>query len=281
MISLDFLQFDQTNLLFFIATALGLIREKRILPYVIVLVGNLIHGPFAAMLLGALILWHRIDASSSKWIQLKDAIGLFFIFVVAVSPEPFQEFAICLGVLVMSVSFGQGELGVIPPVLLLRQYVPHPPDVEFLLGAAGFYWVASEALRFIKSDKVGIVRSAFEVLCSLGGLVGLQEVFFKWSEDPILISLGASCLLFFVVLGSVVRWKNEWFWGFYRRTKASLARIITVGDRLIASREFRSEELPDEEFVGLHGTFDRLFILAILTLVLVGSFFFINRGGLT
>jgi hypothetical protein len=46
MISLDFLQFDQTNLWFFALSAIGLARSRKLLPFVIVVIANLIHGTF-------------------------------------------------------------------------------------------------------------------------------------------------------------------------------------------------------------------------------------------
>ena len=81
MINLDFLQFNQANLLFFVASALGLVRERRVLPFFILAIGNLIHGGLAAALLAALILWHRIDVLAAKPVQFKDSIGLFFVFI--------------------------------------------------------------------------------------------------------------------------------------------------------------------------------------------------------
>ena len=283
MISFDFLQFDQTNLWFFLASAIGLIRERRILPYVLVIVANLIHGPMAATLVAGLILWHQVDRRAAKWVQLKAALGFLFVFMAAVAPEPFQEFAICFGVLMLSLNFGQGGLGVIPAVVLLRQYVPNPPVMEVLLGVAAFYWVAIESLRFAKLKEEAMIFATLETLCSLGILFGLRDVFLKFTDEPILIALGSGLIVVILLVAAVVYFRGEAFWSFYRKTKVKLAAGLTFGDRMIRTDISWLKEPTEETASGseVERSFDRLFVLAILTIALFAVFVIVNRGGLS
>jgi len=281
MINLDFMQFDQTNLWFFVLSALGLIRERSALPFVIVLLGNLVHGAIPAALLAGLILWHRMDLPAPKWIQLKDALGLFFIFVAAVAPEPLQEFSICFGVLILSLSFGKGGLGIIPPILLLRQFVPHPQDLEILMGIAGLYWVVAEGLRLSKAPQEDLVRSIFEFICSLGILFGLKEIFLKSAEEPALIAIGVSLVVVMLMIASVVYWRKERFWVFYRMTKKNLASSLTFGDRFISPRKPWNEEPQMDDLSEIQSGFDRLFFLALLTVGLLVIFVLVSRGGIS
>jgi hypothetical protein len=281
MINLDFMQFDQTNLWFFFLSALGLLRERRVLPFLIVILGNLIHGALPAALLAGLILWHRIDLPSPKWVQLKDAVGLFFIFAASVAPEPFQSFCICAGILAFSLSFGKGALGVIPPVLLLRQFVSHPADLEILMGIAGLYWVAAEGLRFSKTAKESVIRSIFEVICSLGILIGLKEVFLKWTDDPNLIGVGAGLAVFMLAIAAIVHFRTTQFWSFYRRSKVSLSKSLTFGNRFISSSEPWGVEPEVEDFSEIQVSFDRLFFVSILTMVLLIVFYLVSHGGVS
>jgi hypothetical protein len=280
MINFDFLQFDQTNLWFFVLSALGLVRERRILPFLIVILGNLVHGSLPASLLASLILWHRMDLPAPKWVQLKDALGFFLIFVSMVAPEPVQEFCVCFGVLILSMSFGRGGLGVIPAVLLLRQFVTHPQDLEILMGVAGLYWVSAEGLRLAKISQEKLIRSILEGICSLGILYGLKDVFLKWIEEPALIWLGSGILVIVLVVGSLAHWRQERFWVFYRKTKRSLSGSLTYGNRFISSDAPWSEEPRNDDFSEIQGSFDRLFFLTLLTIGLLVLFYLVNRGGL-
>ena len=281
MINFDFMQFNQTNLWFFIFSALGLIRERRVLPFLIVILGNLIHGSMPAALIAGLILWHRMDLPSPKWVQLKDALGLFFIFSAAVAPEPIQGFAICFGVFALSISFGLGSLGVIPPLLLMRQYVPSPPDLEVLMGISGLYWFGAEGLRLLKVQRESIVRTTLEVICSFGILYGLREVAVKWIDDPVLISIGAGLIVFMLIIASIVHWRKPRFWLFYRQAKAKISSSLTFGNRFISSGRPWGKEPVTLDFSEVQAGFDRLFLVAILTGVLLLIFFLVNRGSLT
>ena len=97
MTNLNLTQFDQAALLFFVLASVGLIRERKILPFVIVALGTLLNGMLAAVLLCGLILWHRMDSGCLKWVQLKDTFGFLLILMASILPAPFQEFGIIKG----------------------------------------------------------------------------------------------------------------------------------------------------------------------------------------
>jgi hypothetical protein len=283
MISFDFLQFDQTNLWFFVVSALGLIRERRILPFVLVIIANLIHGEMAATLIAGLFFWHQLDRGAAKWIQLKSALGFLMVFMAAVTPEPYQEFAACFGVLLLSLNFGQGGLGVIPAVVLLREYVPHPPFMEVLLGVAAFYWVTLEGLRLLKLKQIDLIAATLETLCTLGILFGLRDLFLKFSDEVVLLSVGAGVLLVTLMIAALVSFRGDAFWRFYRKTKVNLAAGLTVGDRMIDTKvawlKVHNEEIPSGAEV--ERSLDRLFVLAILAAALLAAFCFVSRGGMS
>ena len=280
MINFDFMQFDQTNLWFFVLSAIGLVRERRILPYLIVILGNLIHGSLGAVILASFIFWHRMDLPAPKWVQLKDATGFFFVAMASVSPAPFQNFAICMGVALLSLSFDSGGLGVIPPLLLLRQYVSHPPELESLMGMAGIYWIGAEALRFAKFDKTPVIRSAIEALASLGILYGLRDILLPVVDDPVLIAVASVLVVAAFLLALVVSFRGEGFWRFYRKVKRNLSTTLTLGSRFISSKIPWDREATQDDQIQIESGFDRLFVLVLVPLALLGMIWIISRGGI-
>ena len=281
MNSFEFFQFDQTNVLYFMVSALGLLRERRILPFLILALGSLMYGDLTAALLTSLILWFRMDVSVPKWVQLKDSLGLFLIFIAAVAPAPIREFSICLGVFILSVSFGMGELGILPAILLLRQYIPYPIHVEVLLGGIAVYWVTSEFLRFTKNVREKLFRTAIEVVSSLGILFELQAQVLKWIDVPVLVTLSATILLVSIVIGSMLFWRKERFYSYSENLKLNISNTLTYCSRLISAKETRIEFAPIQRNLSIHENFDRVFLLALLNLILYGLFYVVSRGALT
>lgn len=281
MINFDLLQLDQTNLLFFLLSAIGLIRDRRVLPFVIVALGNILHGSLPAVFLAGLIIWHRVDFSRSRWIQLKDFFGFLLILIGAVAHAPFQEFSIFCGVLAISLSFGRGALGIIPPLLLLRQYIPHPEPLELIMGSAGFYWVMVEALRWSKTSKEYTFRAIIEVVSTLGILFGLRDFALRAAEDPPLIALGWGFAVIALFLFILVKWKGERFWLFFHRSKKTLSSSLGVGNRLVSGHLPWSHEFKETTSLGVDASFDKVFTMTILTLILLGGVFLASRGGFT
>jgi hypothetical protein len=280
MISFDFLQFDQTNLLFFLLSAVGLVRERRILPFVIVVFANLVHGTLGAAMLAALVLWHRIDLSLPKTTQFKDAIGLFFIFIGIAAPDPVQSFAICMGSLWVSLSFGGGGLGIIPALLMLRQFVPHPPDFEILMGLAGLYWVVLEILRLTKIPKLNLITGILEPIFSLGILYGMKDLAVKWIEEPALFTIAGSLFAIVALAVLIAHFRENAFPAFYQKIKNALSGYLNFGSRLMPTGLPWEKEPEVESVFEIQASFDRLLLLTLLSLILLGVLFAISRGGL-
>jgi hypothetical protein len=158
--------------------------------------------------------------------------------------------------------------------------VPHPADLEVLMGIAAFYWIAAEGIRFAKLKKEKLICATIEVICSFGILYGLKDIFLKWTDDPTLIAAFAVIMGVILVLTLVVGLKKEAFWVFYRKMKLKLSSHLTVGDRFITSANPWKNETPNEDFLKVEQSFDRLFIITLAALMMLGVLVMISRGGI-
>ena len=281
MNSLNLTQFDQAALLFFIFAAIGLVRERKILPFIIVAVGILLNGVLSAILVAGLILWHRMDTDANKWVQLKDAFGFFCIMIGAIAAEPYQQLTVLMGSLLLSLSFGQGGLGIIPPLLLLRQYVPHPEPIELPLIGAGVFCLISEIGHWSKIKHAKPVSAISEVICSLVILAGMRELGLKLLEDTSALVFAGLVFVVILVLFSWVTWKKNGFWSFYKKAKLSLSHSLVFGKRFVSNVHLWSVEPKDARAPDLEAGFNQLFILVVATLLVLVGFFLFGKGGLT
>ena len=279
MINLSLVQFDQVSLLFFVFSAAGLIRERKIIPFLLVAFGLLLNGVFGAVLLAGLILWHRMDSRFPKWVQLKDAMGFLLILIGAIVPSPYQELSLLLGVLFVSFSFGKGGLGIIPALLLLRQYVPHPDPLEPVFIGAGIFWLSVEVVRWAKAKKAELILAISEVVCSLVILSGMKEIVARLLDEPNLLIFASAVLLFVLVLAVWILWKGPNFWSFGQKMKLSLARSLVLGKRFISNVQPWSKALKEPDTLQLETVFDSLFFGVIATLLVLGGFVLLSRGG--
>jgi hypothetical protein len=279
MMNLELSRLDQTTILFFIFSAIGLIRERRVLPFVMVLLGTLLHGPLAAILFSGLVIWHRIDSKATAWIQLKDFIGFFLIMMGAISPEPFREFSGLLGVILISMSFGGGMLGTIPALVLFRQYFPQPEQLEIPLIGAGVYWFSAELLRWSKSKHEQKILPFLEAICTLVILFGFHVDVQKWAEESSLVILASTFVFIVAALFAWVKWRNEGFLKTYRAFRVNMLKALTVGGRMISDRDVWEGREPATSSVSLESGFDRIFYVVLGTMICVGIFILIGRGG--
>ncbi len=270
---------DQTTVLFFLFSAIGLVRERRVLPFLILLVGMVFHGPMVAALVAGLVTWHRIDRSADVWIRLKDFIGVFLIMSGAISSAPFQEFYAFSGVLLLSLSFGGGLLGVLPALLLLRQYYPQPERIEIPLIAAGVYWVAAESFHWIKTPHAKTILNGLEVLCVFGILYGFSGEFERWSMNPTVITLASILLFVSLALFAWTRWRLEGFKRGLVVFRSSALQVLTLGSRLIDGRQGWGGAEPERAPPTLGGAMDRAFYLVAGTLLFFGLFVLAVKGG--
>ncbi len=280
MMNLELSQPDQTTILFFLFSAAGLIRERRALPFVMVILGSLLHGPMVAALVAGLMIWHRIDRKAETWVQLKDFLGIFLIMGGAISPPPFGEFFAFIGVLLVSLSFGKGFLGILPALLLYRQYYPQPERPEIALVAAGVYWVAAESFRWFKSENEERVLTVLEVIGVATILQGFSGEFERWSENNMVIALGSALLFVAAALFAWTKWRLDSFRRSLVAFRTSGLRALTFGARLVDGRRAWGGEEPVYAVPTPGSALDRVFYLVSGALAFFGLFMLAIKGGL-
>jgi predicted membrane channel-forming protein YqfA (hemolysin III family) len=281
MMSLELSQADQTTVLFFLFSAVGLVRERQVLPFLMVVIGTLLHGPLVAALVAGLVIWHRMDRQAVDWVRLKDYVGLFFIMGGAISPEPFQGFFAFTGVVLLSFSFGKGFLGILPALLLFRQYFPQPERPEIALIAAGAYWVAAESFRWFKSAHEGSVLIGLELVCSAVILLGFSGEFDRWFAHSVVIALGSTILFVVVALFAWTRWRLEGFRKTLLAFRENALRALTFGSRVVdAKKEWGGVSVEPTPARGPGEVMDRMFFVVAATLVYFGLFLLAVKGGL-
>ncbi len=279
MMNLELSQPDQTTILFFIFSAVGLIRERQALPFLMVLLGSLLHGPMVAALVAGLLIWHRIDRKVRVWVRLKDFVGIFLIMGGAISPEPLGEFFTFIGVLLVSLSFGRGYLGILPALLLFRQYYPQPERPEIALVAAGIYWIAAESFRWFKSEQEERILTALEVACAGVILSGFSGQFEKWAENNVVIALGSTLLFVTAALFAWTKWRLEGFRRSLLAFRTNGLRALTFGARLIDSRNSWGGDEPAYTVPTTGSAMDRIFYLFIGALAFFGLYLLAMKGG--
>ena len=279
MMNLELSQPDQTTVLFFIFSAAGLIRERQALPFLMVLLGSLLHGPMVAALVSGLLIWHRIDRRAEVWIRLKDFLGIFLVMGGAISPAPFGDFFAFIGVLLVSLSFGRGYLGILPALLLFRQYYPQPERPEVALVAAGIYWIAAESFRWFKSNHEERVLNGLEVVCAAVILSGFSGQFDDWAENTMVIALGSTLLFVAAALFAWTRWRLEGFRRSLVAFRTNGLRALTFGARLVDGRNSWGGGEPVYTVPTPGSALDRIFYLIIGATVFFGLFLLAVKGG--
>ena len=146
MINVDFFQFNQYSLFFFLIAALGLIRERMVLPFIIVILGAILKGEIAAVFIAALVVLTRLETGAPPWLRFKDALSLFCLMVGTAVNPPYREFVLSFGLLGLSFHNQNDRLGIIPSLLLVHLYFETVPFLEVVLGAAAFFVVLKQIL---------------------------------------------------------------------------------------------------------------------------------------
>jgi hypothetical protein len=280
MITLELTHFDQNAILFLVVSALALIRERRVLPFIVVAVGAVFQGPLVLSFLAALIAWHRMDCSASRWVQLKDLLGLFFLIGASLSTDIPQAFFLLLGTLLISINAGEGLLGTLPAIILLRQIHPNPEFAEVGLAFAALYWVVSESLRFLKSNHETKILAVLEFICGAAVLVNLRPEAEKVFSEPALMGIGS--LLFLVVLTLLfwTRVRVEGFWSFQLAGRSGLARILQGGGSVLNRQTRLALDEPLEQNVDFAGALDRLLYWIFGIVLFAAIFILLTKGGL-
>jgi hypothetical protein len=280
MTHLELSTIDQTGILFLVFSAIGLIRERRVLPFVLVLAGTIFQGAFAAVLVAGLVVWHRLDRNATKWIQVKDMLGLVFVLGSAFSSETLQSFLTVFGVFLLTVNLGGGLLGTLPALALLRQYHPHPEYLELALGGAGIYWVAAEVFRWTKFDKEREALSYLEAFGAAILLVNYRADIERILEDTLYLGVGGSLLVLEAALFFWLRFKPRGFLSFYQSTRGRLVRALTAGSKWVGGREPWSGSKEEAPALDFDLALERVFYLFLTLVFSAGVFIVLARGGL-
>ncbi|NDG86291.1 MAG: hypothetical protein EBX52_14780, partial [Proteobacteria bacterium] len=214
MTNLEFAHFDQTSILFLVVSALALIRERKVLPFIMVTLGAVFQGPMVLSLIAALVAWHRADRDASRWVQLKDLCGLFFLVGASLSSDALQLFFLFAGVFLVVANFGSGLLGTLPGILLLRQAHPHPEFFEVSLGFGALFWIMTEVFRFLKTRHEARILASLELLFAFVVMLNFRAEFEKILSEPGFIGAGAATAVLMLGLSLWARARNEGFWSF-------------------------------------------------------------------
>jgi hypothetical protein len=280
MITLELTHFDQNAILFLVVSALSLIRERQILPFGVVIIGAIFQGPIVLSLLAALIAWHRMDRAASRWIQLKDLLGVFFMIGASLSTDVLQSFFIFFGTFLIALNPGGGLLGTLPAIVLLRQVHPNPEFLEIGLGFAALYWVVAEVFRFVKSQHEAITLAVLEFVCSAVVLINLRPEADKLLLDSVFVGIGVTLILLSFIQMFWGRVKVAGFWSFQHSGRSALARIFLGGAGLLSRSKRLASDEPLAQNFDFEDSLDGLmfWIFGVSAFVIV--FILLAKGGL-
>ncbi|MBU6153061.1 MAG: hypothetical protein KGP28_02055 [Bdellovibrionales bacterium] len=237
MTGIELTRFDQTAVLLSLICGFSLVRERRVLPFLMVLVGAFFHGPVIPCFVAAMVVWHRMGAGCGKWIQIKDFAGVFFILSGAIAPDPVRAFFSVFGVILIAANFGGSALGTLPAILFLRQYHPNPEYLEVALVGHASYWILVEVSRWTEIPGEHRVLSWAEVLATLLILSSFKDEIGIMIANPELTIAGG---FLFASLFSTTLWgllRPEGFFGFFQRLRPRLESFIFWGGRLVSGDE--------------------------------------------
>jgi hypothetical protein len=278
MIGIELTRFDQTAVLLSSFSAFALIRERKVLPFLLSLVGALFQGPAVSCVIAALVAWHRMERDRSKWIQIKDFAGLFFILAGAVAVEPERALFCWFGVFLVSVNFGGSALGTLPALLLLRQYHPNPEFLEIALVGHALYWILVEVSRWTEIPSGHLVLSWAEILGVILILSSFKAEVEMILAVPSLAAVGGSVLALVFSVFLWVQLRPAGFQAFYGGLRPRLESVLFWGGRWISGREPWAEAEPVRAEAGFEGALNSLFwwiVGLVFTSLIVGIF---SRG---
>ena len=203
MINAEWFQLNQISLFVFLVALVGVIRERKLLVFFIVILGSFLHGDVMAALIAAMILWYRSHIGVSRALKVKDTLSLFFLVAGSALPSPFREFMICFGVLGISVQMQQDSLSVVPALLMTHLYFGEEIPIEIVLSSAGFLILLKEILILAKTEKKKRILQWLEVPVLVGVLFPFKNYVLKLFEDPVFVVMAPS---FVVLILALVLW---------------------------------------------------------------------------
>jgi hypothetical protein len=280
MNGIELTRFDQNAIVLSLFCAVALVRERRILPFAMVLAGAFFQGPLVSCWLAALVIWHRMDLGCRRWIQVRDLAGFFFILAGSIASDPGRAFFSLIGVVLISVNFGGGALGTLPAFLFLRQYHPAPEFLEVALVGQGLYWVLAEVSRWTEIPRGHQVLSWAELVGSILVLASFRAEVEELIGNPELVAVSTIILMALLGMSVWIRLRPEGFLSFCRRIRPKPDGFIFWGGRLISGEEPWSRRFLPSPSLEIENGLERLFwwllgltILAGLSVAFLGGVF--------
>lgn len=161
------LDLNEVGLLFLLVSSLSVIRERRVLPYLIAIIGSLTHGWLSILTIVGFLLVDRFHTQRSKWLLLLNAVGFAALVGAWVLIEPYRTAFLIYGLLSLTLHFRNGGMGVVPALLLTHQFYPETAPLEIVLSAAGGYLILEEVFRLAKFSQTEAVLSWLEIPLTL------------------------------------------------------------------------------------------------------------------
>ena len=260
---------------------LSVMREKQILPFLIIIAGSFITGSFAVVLVAALTLLYRSYFSNSQLLHAKDGLGLLFMISGAALPSPYHELLIFLGVLIFSINLGFARLPLFPALLFVYDLFGTKISVELVLGSFTFYLVVSEALFLFKSKKRDFVLRLIEIPV-LGILfTPFTEYFQVLAEADVLLSIGVSVIFVLLVLSVWIWIRKPDFNKIYLNIEHKVQVGLNTIGAVVQTKKLESVKVNEEGTQEFRHTFKGVMLGVFLLFVCWLGLVLVLRGGLS
>jgi hypothetical protein len=279
MNGIELTRFDQPAILLSSFCGLALIRERQVLPFVIVVLGAVFQGSPVSWLIAALVVWHRMERKADKWTQFKDIAGFFFLLAGSMTPEPGRSLFMFSGVLLVSTGLGGPASGTLPALLFLRQYHPNPEFLEVALAGHALYWILVEVSRWTRIPREHQVLVWSGLVGSAMILSGFKTEVLTIASDPATATAGAAIFVLFAAVSVWIKLRPSAIVSYLEKLRPSLEGLLFWGGRWVSGREPWSAKEATTGGAGFEGAISSTFwwLIVLLSLsLLVGVVF---RGG--
>jgi hypothetical protein len=149
------LNLHQSSWLFLVLGLLLVVREKRPIPFLMVICGALVSGWIGALILTSLAFVDRLQQRASSWVVMSGAISWGALLMAWNAPEMPQSAFLLWAFLSGCFFLSKGGLGVWIPLAFTHQFFPESlPEglqLEWILGAGVLYLALLEGARASKS----------------------------------------------------------------------------------------------------------------------------------
>ncbi len=280
ILDLSTFNFDQWSWVYLALSSLMVVRERRVVPFVLCLFGSFVQSWLGLFLIAAVSLLDRLYTQKSKWLVFVQGVGLVSMFMAWHAPEVIRDYYLVFGVFCHSFHFRFGRLGVVVPLLMAHAYVPQFSRVELTLGAAGFYLLLEESLRLSKSKHNETIMKWVELPVVVMLLLPLYSVLEGLSLEPEVLVPFASLASLMTVAGTLLALKKVSFHHVAERVRSRGARVYKWTHRGFSERRNWIKESDWSMDVG-ERTQDFVFWGVVLTVIIWTSLILLSRGAMS